>query len=78
MASLAVNGGTPVRTKPFTEWPIFGKSDEDALINVLRSGAWGRVSGGKKNEELEERFAQYMMQNMGLLASMEPLPLRLL
>ena len=59
MASLAVNGGTPVRTKPFTEWPIFGKSDEDALINVLRSGAWGRVSGGKKNEELEERFAQY-------------------
>ena len=28
-------------------------------INVLRSGAWGQVSGGKKNEELEERFAQY-------------------
>lgn len=59
MASLAINGGTPVRTKPFTKWPIFGKADEDALINVLRSGAWGRVSGGKKNEELEEKFAQY-------------------
>ena len=36
MASLAVNGGTPVRTKPFTEWPIFGKSDEDAYKCVKK------------------------------------------
>ncbi|NPV78848.1 MAG: DegT/DnrJ/EryC1/StrS family aminotransferase [Firmicutes bacterium] len=59
MASLAIKGGTPVRTKPFTKWPIFGKADEDALIEVVRSGAWGWVSGGKKNGELEEKFARY-------------------
>lgn len=47
-----------MRTEPFPTWPVWGQSDEDALLEVLRSGQWGRI-GGKKNEELEERFARY-------------------
>lgn len=46
MPSLAINGGTPVRTKPFAEWPVFGEAEEEALIEVLRSKAWGRVVSG--------------------------------
>lgn len=59
MATLAIKGGTRVRTKPFSSWPVFGKEEEEAILEVVRSGAWGRVSGGKKNEEFEERFARY-------------------
>ena len=45
MAKLAVNGGTPVRTKPFPKWPVVDGSDEKAVLGVLRSGAWGRLPG---------------------------------
>jgi len=35
---LALLGGTPVRTRPFTRWPIFGKAEERRLVGTLRSG----------------------------------------
>ena len=41
MNTLAIKGGTPVRTKPFPEWPVWDESDEKALLEVLRSGVWG-------------------------------------
>ena len=31
--SLAILGGQPVRTRPFTSWPIFGESEEQRLLH---------------------------------------------
>ncbi len=53
---LALLGGKPGRTRPFTAWPIFGKTDEMRLLRTLRSGKWGRLHGPEV-EEFEQRFA---------------------
>ncbi|MBL9199272.1 MAG: DegT/DnrJ/EryC1/StrS family aminotransferase [Opitutaceae bacterium] len=43
-----------------TEWPLFDATDEQALLGVLRSGRWGRTSGGARNREFETAFARRM------------------
>ncbi len=53
---LALLGGRPVRTRPFTSWPVFGKAEEVRLLRALRSGRWGRLDG-KEVARFEERFA---------------------
>jgi len=53
---LALLGGTPIRTEPFTSWPIFGKAEEKRLLRTLRSGKWGRLHGSEV-AEFENRFA---------------------
>ena len=53
---LALSGGTPVRTRPFPAWPVFGSAEEERLIRTLRSGNWGRLDGGEVSA-FEERFA---------------------
>lgn len=39
--ALALLGGSPVRSRPFTPWPDHGRDEELALGDVLRSGVWG-------------------------------------
>ncbi|MGN7383365.1 DegT/DnrJ/EryC1/StrS family aminotransferase [Paenibacillus sp. SAFN-117] len=58
MEKLAIDGGTPVRTKPFAEWPIYGELEQQLLLEVLHSGKWGGT-GRIKLPELEEKFAAY-------------------
>ncbi|MGQ9520439.1 MAG: DegT/DnrJ/EryC1/StrS family aminotransferase [Candidatus Fervidibacter sp.] len=59
MGVLAVNGGTPTRTKPFHKWPVFDEREALALKEVVESGQWwGRVKGSKV-EQFEEAFARY-------------------
>lgn len=41
MASLAILGGSPVRTTPFTPWPQFSDKEETRILEVLRGRAWG-------------------------------------
>lgn len=41
MAQLALRGGTPVRTTPFTAWPIYDEREANALQQVLASRNWG-------------------------------------
>src|SRR6185436_16265879 len=53
---LALFGGEPVRTRPFTSWPIFGKAEEKRLLRTLHSGKWGRLDGFEVSE-FEKRFA---------------------
>lgn len=53
---LALFGGKPIRTRPFTLWPIFGKAEEKRLVRTLRSGKWGRLQGSEVSE-FENRFA---------------------
>lgn len=57
MQQLALFGGPAVRTKPFTSWPVFGEAEERRLLQALRSGQWGRLSG-KQIGEFERRFAE--------------------
>ena len=57
MASpLALFGGAPVRTRPFTSWPIFDHTEEARLLRTLRSGQWGRLQG-REVADFESRFA---------------------
>src|SRR6267142_2290838 len=53
---LALLGGKPIRTKPFTRWPIFGKPEEKRLLRTLHSGKWGRLHGPEV-AEFERGFA---------------------
>jgi dTDP-4-amino-4,6-dideoxygalactose transaminase len=55
---LAVDGGTPVRTRDFPSWPIIDNSDREQVISALESGVWG--VNGKKKAEFEEKFAAYV------------------
>jgi dTDP-4-amino-4,6-dideoxygalactose transaminase len=54
--ALALFGGRPIRTRPFTQWPVFGRSEETRLLRTLRSGRWGRLDGGEV-ARFEQRFA---------------------
>ncbi|MCQ6560684.1 DegT/DnrJ/EryC1/StrS family aminotransferase [Paenibacillus mendelii] len=53
---LATDGGSPVRTQPFAEWPIFGELEEKLVLEAVRSGNWGGVSPDKIRQ-FEEKFA---------------------
>jgi dTDP-4-amino-4,6-dideoxygalactose transaminase len=53
---LAIDGGTPVRTRPFGGWPEFGREEEELLLQALRSGHWGSLDGTFVNQ-FEVEFA---------------------
>ncbi len=55
-SKLALLGGTPVRNRTFTAWPIFGKPEEKRLLRTLHSGKWGKLNGPEV-AEFEQRFA---------------------
>lgn len=54
--TLALLGGSPVRTRPFPSWPVFDHAEEARLLRTLRSGRWGRLQGPEVTE-FEQRFA---------------------
>ncbi len=56
MSQLALNGGSPVRTAPWPQWPIFDQEDERLLLEVLRSGNWWRHSYGQGVELAEDEL----------------------
>src|ERR1022692_3364720 len=53
---LAILGGAPLRTRPFTAWPVFGEPEEARLLRALRSGKWAKHQGPEV-AEFEQRFA---------------------
>ena len=53
---LALVGGKPVRTRPFSAWPVSGEAEEERLLRTLRSGQWGKLDGPEV-AEFENRFA---------------------
>lgn len=60
MKKLAIKGGIPCRdtTKnPWPKWPVWGKEEEKALIEVLNSGVWSY--NGPKETEFNKLFAEY-------------------
>lgn len=65
MSTLAINGGTPVRTRPFLGWPVFGREEEEALLAALRSGTWGSLDGTYV-KRLEVEFARFQGARHGI------------
>lgn len=62
MAKLAINGGPKTINRPLGKsWPIFGKEEEEALLNVLRSGQWFRRGALPDSPvtQFEDAFAAY-------------------
>lgn len=65
--NLAIHGGKRIRTKPFPAYNTIGKSEEDAVLKVMRSGklstylgTWhDDFYGGKEVRTLEEEWAEY-------------------
>ncbi|MFO0013623.1 MAG: aminotransferase class I/II-fold pyridoxal phosphate-dependent enzyme, partial [Planctomycetota bacterium] len=55
--SLALLGGTPIRSRPFPSWPIFDDADEQRVLATVRSGKWGRLDG-EEVAQFEQNFAQ--------------------
>ena len=49
--TLALHGGTPVRTRPWPQWPTYDATDEKALLDALHGGVWG--VGGPRVGEFE-------------------------
>jgi dTDP-4-amino-4,6-dideoxygalactose transaminase len=76
MNRLAIFGGTPIRNKPFPSWPVSDKAEEDALMEVLRSGKWWRYAyseghdpvGSPKSKvaEFQETFAHFQGAKYGI------------
>jgi dTDP-4-amino-4,6-dideoxygalactose transaminase len=56
---LALLGGSPVRSKPFPNWPVYGFAEEQALLRALHSGKWGKLDGPEVTT-FEKRFADYI------------------
>lgn len=64
MTKLAINGGEPVvKSGLGKSWPIFDETEENALLEVLRSGAWNRR---EKVNEVGEKFAAYQDAKFGI------------
>jgi perosamine synthetase len=65
--TLALFGGTPVRNKPFPPFPVLGKDEHDAVLDVLREGRLSMFiaspgeffGGGKRIQRFEQEFAEY-------------------
>ncbi|MBC7256693.1 MAG: DegT/DnrJ/EryC1/StrS family aminotransferase [Chloroflexi bacterium] len=56
--TLAIEGGTPVRSAPFPAWPQWTEEEERALLETLRSGVWWSYEGSQV-KAFEEEFAAY-------------------
>ena len=58
--TLALLGGTPVRSKSFDQpWPIFDENEEKALLKALRSRNWCCLKGSAVYD-FEKEFARAM------------------
>ncbi len=56
---LAIEGGMPVRTRPFAPWPVFAPDEIEAASDVLRSGKVNYWTG-EQSGEFEREFADFV------------------
>ena len=68
--ALALDGGTPVRKKPFHPWPVHDEREAQALRDVVESGNWGGFpSPNVKAAQFAEAFASYQTASFGICTS---------
>ena len=65
MANLAINGGNPLRNKPFPKWPVWDENEINNLKEVVESGKWGSLHGSKV-KMFTEKFAQFHQAKHGV------------
>jgi dTDP-4-amino-4,6-dideoxygalactose transaminase len=58
--TLALFGGAPVRTRPFSPWPQYGREELHALSDVLESRRWGGIHRGSQGESFETALSRYL------------------
>lgn len=58
MTTLAVNGGTPVRTTPYVTWPQYDDAERTRLLEVLDSGHWW-ATGGHQVPLFEQEWGRF-------------------
>lgn len=63
--TLAIEGGSPVRSAPFPSWPQWSAEEERALLETLRSGVWWSYEG-MQAKALEREFAAYHEARYGV------------
>ncbi|MFC4113663.1 DegT/DnrJ/EryC1/StrS family aminotransferase [Nonomuraea zeae] len=57
--TLAIHGGTPVRTAPWPAWPPpLDPAQRELVDKVLESGLWGATQGGSVVADLVDAFAR--------------------
>ena len=56
MDTLAILGGEPTKTTPFSEWPYFDENERQGLMDVLESRVWWRTPG-TQTLKFEQEFA---------------------
>jgi len=56
---LALDGGSKVRNRPWPRWPVWDEHEEQAVLDVLRSGRWWSVEGDRVHT-FEREFAQFV------------------
>ena len=70
MARLAINGGNPVRTKPWPTWPVRDETEKEQLLDAYANGDWGGFPfPGPKAAALGKQFAAYHDANYGIPCS---------
>ena len=69
MSALAINGGTPIRTAKWPEWPRPETAAHAAELvgEALRSGKWG--GDGPMETEFSQKFAQFQHARHGVCVS---------
>lgn len=58
-SALAIDGGAPVRARPFAPWPVFAEDERRASDAVLASGKVNYWTG-EECRRFEEEFARYV------------------
>lgn len=60
MSKLAIKGGVPVRTQPFSPWPRYDEREREGLLKVLESRSWGGYPApNTRARKLAQGFAEY-------------------
>lgn len=59
MATLAILGGTPVRTRAFPSWPLIGANDRQAWATALDDRQWCRLNGSRV-DDFEKSFSRLL------------------
>ncbi len=56
---LAIDGGKPVRERPFAPWPYFARDEIEAARKVLESGKVNYWTGAE-GRQFEKEFAEFV------------------
>ena len=65
MPKLAIQGGSPAKSKPFPVWPMYDDLERQAVNEVLESRNWWREDGSK-TLEFEQQFAAFHQAKHGI------------